>query len=233
KPYSVVDYNRAGTPLAEIVTEPDMRSPEEAKAFLQELRLLMRYLGVSDADMEKGHLRCDANISLRPRGETVLWPKTEVKNINSFRSVERALQFEILRQTELWEAGTPESTQSTRGWDDAAGETVLQRTKEEAADYRYFPDPDLPPMEFTNGYLRDIEARIPELPAERRVRFMNEYELSAQDTEVLVSDKELGVFAEAVMSELQAWVVADGKKWEDERKALSKLASNWLINRLP
>ncbi|MEK7130636.1 MAG: Asp-tRNA(Asn)/Glu-tRNA(Gln) amidotransferase subunit GatB, partial [Patescibacteria group bacterium] len=133
---SFVDYNRGGTPLMEIVTKPDFRAPEEAKVFLQELRLMMRYLGISDADMEKGHLRCDANISLRESGSEILNPKTEIKNINSFRSVERALVFEIKRQTDLWNEGNPITFQSTRGWDEAKQKTVEQRTKEEAHDYR-------------------------------------------------------------------------------------------------
>ncbi|MBI5467056.1 MAG: Asp-tRNA(Asn)/Glu-tRNA(Gln) amidotransferase subunit GatB, partial [Candidatus Kerfeldbacteria bacterium] len=143
---TLVDLNRAGTPLMEIVSEPDFRTPAEAKAYMQELRLIMRYLGISDADMEKGHLRCDANISLRPTGDDRLYPKTEIKNLNSFRAVERALQFEIERQRALWEDGQAPQTQATRGWDDASQKTVEQRTKEEAADYRYFPEPDLPPV---------------------------------------------------------------------------------------
>ena len=147
---SFVDYNRGGTPLMEIVTKPDFRAPEEAKVFLQELRLMMRYLGISDADMEKGHLRCDANISLRETGSEKLNPKTEIKNINSFRSVERALVFEIKRQTDLWNEGNPITFQSTRGWDEAKQKTVEQRTKEEAHDYRYFSEPDLPPISIKN-----------------------------------------------------------------------------------
>ncbi len=230
--YSVVDFNRAGTPLAEIVTEPDLRSPAEARAFLQELRLIMRYLGVSDADMEKGHLRCDANISLRPRGAVVFSPKTEVKNLNSFRSVERALAYEIERQTDLWDAGTPDTMQSTRSWDETKGETVLQRTKEEAADYRYFPEPDIPPLTFTNHYLRDIEAHIPELPGQRRQRFAQEYGFAGKDIEVMVNEKTLGDFAEAVVSELQAWVESEGKQWTAAKEDLLKQLANWLINRL-
>lgn len=231
KNFSVVDFNRAGSPLAEIVTEPDMRSPEEAGAFLRELRLIVRYLGVSDGDMEKGHLRCDANISLRPKNETVLFPKTEIKNLNSFRAVERALAYEIKRQTELWDAGTPESVTSTRGWDDAKGETVLQRVKEDAADYRYFPEPDIPPLNFTNEYLRSIEAETPELPAARRVRFATEYELASHDLDVLVNDKQLGDFVEEVISELKAWVVTQKKDWDHERSTLTKQAVNLIINR--
>lgn len=232
KEQSIVDFNRAGSPLAEIVTEPDMRSPEEAGVFLRELRLIVRYLGVSDGDMEKGHLRCDANISLRPKDEATLFPKTEIKNLNSFRAVERALNFEIKRQTELWNAETPESAQSTRGWDDAKGVTVLQRTKEDAADYRYFPEPDIPPLNFTNEYLREIEALTPELPAARRVRFSQEYGLSHKDIDVLVNDQQLGDFVEEVISELRAWVLSESKNWKKERSALTTQAVNLVINRL-
>ncbi|MBT6034386.1 MAG: Asp-tRNA(Asn)/Glu-tRNA(Gln) amidotransferase subunit GatB, partial [Candidatus Jacksonbacteria bacterium] len=145
---SVVDYNRGGTPLMEIVTEPDIKTPKQANLFLRELRMLARALGVSDADMEKGHLRCDANISLRPKGEKKLYPKTEVKNLNSFKAVEKALEYETKRLTKLWETGEQPTVQSTRGWDESKGETIGQREKEDAQDYRYFPDPDLPPMTF-------------------------------------------------------------------------------------
>ncbi|MFH1171678.1 MAG: Asp-tRNA(Asn)/Glu-tRNA(Gln) amidotransferase subunit GatB [bacterium] len=231
KDYSIVDFNRAGTPLAEIVTEPDIRSPEEARVFLQELRLLTRHLGISDADMEKGHLRCDANISLRPAGEVTLSPKTEIKNLNSFRSVEHALAYEEKRQKELWDAGTPESAQSTRGWDERGGETVLQRTKEESSDYRYFPEPDLPPLNFTNEYLRDIRARIPELPFERRRRFAEQYGCRSADGEVFVHDRALGDYSEEVFSELKAWALAKGVPWDSDGKSLTQQAVNWLINR--
>ncbi len=232
KEQSIVDFNRSGSPLAEIVTEPDMRFPEEAGAFLRELRLIVRYLGVSDGDMEKGHLRCDANISLRPKNEATLFPKTEIKNLNSFRAVERALAYEIQRQTELWDAKTPESAQSTRGWDDTKSVTVLQRTKEDAADYRYFPEPDIPPLEFANSYLRFIEAETPELPAARRVRFADEYGLTPKDTNVLVNDKQLGDFAENVVSELAERAKEEGRDWEKGKAPLITQAANWLINRL-
>jgi aspartyl-tRNA(Asn)/glutamyl-tRNA(Gln) amidotransferase subunit B len=229
--HSVVDFNRTGTPLLEIVTEPDIRSPEEARVFLQELRLIMRYLGVSDADMEKGHLRCDANVSLRPRGEAAFFPKTEIKNLNSFRSVERALVYEIERQSSLWDAGTPDDAQSTRSWDERHSETVLQRTKEEASDYRYFPEPDIPPLNFTNEHLREIRSSLPELPAARRMRFAEQYGLSPKDIEVLVAEKALGDYAESVVSELQAWIRSEGKVWEAEGWALIQQMANWLINR--
>ncbi len=228
---SVVDFNRAGSPLAEIVSEPDLRSPEEAGAFLRELRRIVRYLDVSDGDMEKGHLRCDANISLRPRGEVRFSPKTEIKNLNSFRAVERALAYEVQRQTALWNAAAPPDAPSTHGWDDANGSTVLQRTKEDAAEYRYFPEPDIPPLTFTNEYLRAIDASMPELPEERRQRFADEYRLPTRDIEVLVNDKALSEYFEAVISELKAWVKADGRTWEAERPQLLTACANWIINR--
>jgi aspartyl-tRNA(Asn)/glutamyl-tRNA(Gln) amidotransferase subunit B len=238
--HSFVDYNRGGTPLAEIVTEPDIHSPAEAKAFLQELRLIMRYLGVSDADMEKGHLRCDANISLRQIPENPpdenwtppLNPKTEVKNINSFRAVEQALEYEIKRQTKLWLDGKPITAQSTRGWDDVRKLTVVQRTKEEAHDYRYFPEPDLPPMDLTE-MAEEVRSRLPELPEARRRRFMDEYGFNQADSRIFCDDLELANYAEQVMSELAEWVSsAEGLDWERNRPELSKLASGWLLSKL-
>jgi aspartyl-tRNA(Asn)/glutamyl-tRNA(Gln) amidotransferase subunit B len=231
---SFVDFNRGGTPLIEIVTEPDMRSPAEAKAFLQELRLIMRYIGVSDADMEKGHLRCDANVSIREEGTTVLNPKTEVKNINSFRSVERALEYEIKRQTKLALDGKPVTVLTTRGWDDVRGITVEQRTKEDAADYRYFPEPDLPPL-MLHEMAEALRFRIPELPEARRRRFMEEYRFSEADVRTLVEDKDLGDYAEKVMSELQEWArsTEDGEAhWAACKDQYARLASGWIISKL-
>src|SRR3989338_2622308 len=165
---TLVDFNRAGVALMEIVTEPDFASPAEAKRFLQELRLMIRYLGISDADMEKGHLRCDANISLREKGGS-FQPKTEIKNLNSFRHVERALAYEIQRQTQMWEEGHPPDVTTTRGWDDTKQKTVEQRIKEGAEDYRYFPEPDIPPLQLS-AMADEMRARLPELPAARRAR---------------------------------------------------------------
>ncbi len=241
---SFVDFNRGGTPLVELVTEPDMRSPAEAKAFLQELRLIMRYLGVSDADMEKGHLRCDANISLRevpedPENEewaTRLNPKTEIKNVNSFRSVERALEYEIKRQTKLWLDGKPPMIQATRGWDDARGLTVEQRTKEEASDYRYFPEPDLPPLAL-HDLTESMQGKVPELPEARRRRFIGEYGFPEADARTFCDDKELADYAEDVMSELQEWVASSAEgdgaaHWAKCREQLARLCSGWLLTKL-
>lgn len=244
---SFVDFNRAGTPLVEIVTEPDFHSPLEAKTFLQELRLLMRYLKVSDADMEKGNLRCDANISLRPviddpkkeKGSALqLYPKTEIKNINSFRAVERALEYEIERQTRIWEEGGPLMVSTTRGWNDQKQVTEEQRTKEAAHDYRYFPEPDLPTLELAEIAER-MRQTLPELPQARRRRFVDEYGFPAADARTLTDDPELAEYAEQVISELAEWLKTlpevDGgaeEIWEKHKAKLAKLVSGWLLSKL-
>jgi aspartyl-tRNA(Asn)/glutamyl-tRNA(Gln) amidotransferase subunit B len=221
KGYSLVDYNRAGTPLLEIVSDPDIRSSEEAKQYLQELQNIMRYLGVSDADMEKGHLRCDANISLRKVGETDLPEyKVEVKNMNSFKAVAAAIEYEIRRQSEILdERKTPEK--ETRGWIDDKGITVSQRSKEESQDYRYFPEPDLPVLHFTKNYLDELRRELPELPKVRKNRFMDEYGLNEKDAQTLVSYKELSEYFEHVMSELAEWTKSDQKR--------GSMVANWIL----
>jgi aspartyl-tRNA(Asn)/glutamyl-tRNA(Gln) amidotransferase subunit B len=236
-----VDYNRAGTPLCEIVTRPDIRTAEQASAYLRELRLLARTLGVSDADMEKGNLRCDVNISLREvddDGNPVkdeLSPKTEIKNVNSFKAVERAIRYEIKRQTKLWEAGSPPSITTTRGWDDAKGVTTEQRTKEDSADYRYFPEPDIPPLELTD-IIADIKGRLPELPRAKRRRFVEEYGFRIEDARQIVEDPALADFSDQSMSELGAWLQSkpdiDPEGMEAARRKLTKLFSGWLLNKL-
>ncbi len=233
---TLVDFNRAGTPLAEIVTRPDFRTAEAAKIFLQDLRLLARYLGVSDAEMEKGHMRCDANISLRPLGDTNLYPKTEVKNINSFKAVEKALLFEVLRQTELWEKNTPPHLTATRGWDENKQITVEQRTKEGSSDYRYFPEPDLPPLIISDQMLAYSKSAMPEFPQAKVARLMTEYGLSNSDAKILVQNKHWADFWEQVMSDLQAWFVRAGGQaesvWENHKANLAKLNFNWLTSEL-
>lgn len=235
---TLVDLNRAGTPLMEIVSEPDFRTPQEAKAYMQELRLMMRYLGVSDADMEKGHLRCDANISLRPVGTEELFPKTEIKNINSFRAVERALTFEIERQRALWADGQAPSTQATRGWDESSQTTVEQRTKEEAADYRYFPEPDLPLIIMSDDHLAQLKGMITELPAARRERFSALYALSKELADALVEDKVLADYFEQVVSEFREYAASEitnekaNALWESEKGKGTGLIANWLLNKI-
>src|SRR5438876_1420132 len=217
--YSLVDINRSGTPLMEIVSEPDLRTPEEARLYMQKLREILVYLGVSSGRMEEGSLRCDANISIRPDGQKELGVKTEIKNMNSFRSVERALAYEAQRQVELLRAGIP-IQQETRGWVETRGVTVPQRSKEYAHDYRYFPEPDLPPLLISRVWVEELRAQLPELPDARRARYMDEYGLSAQDANVLTEDKALGDYFEQVMA---ASHVSD-------RNARAKAASNWLLS---
>ncbi len=236
---TLVDFNRAGTPLVEIVTKPDFRSPAEAKRFLQEIRLIARYLGCSDADMEKGHMRCDANVSLRPIGDPKFYPKTEVKNMNSFKAVERALSYEIQRQTGIWNVSGAPQEQTTRGWDESRGETVEQRSKEESNDYRYFPEPDLPHLELEQADVDLWHGSLPELPADKRSRFVTEYELSHGDVDVLLTDKDVADYFEQTVSELAAWLKSSGEAegseeevWQKHRKKLSRLAFSWITTEL-
>lgn len=226
-----IDFNRASVPLCEIVTKPDFRSAIEAKAYVQEMRLLVRTLGISDGDLERGHLRCDVNISLREVDENglpigPLNPKTEIKNINSFRAIERAIHYEILRQTDLWNAGTPPMVTTTRGWNDATQTTDAQRTKEDSADYRYFPEPDIPPLDLRD-FVNDLRRSIPELPRAKRERFIAEYGFKPEDTRLIIDDSALANFSEALMSEL----FADAT--DEEKPGLAKLASSWLITKFP
>ncbi len=192
---SLVDYNRTGTPLMEIVTEPDIHSPQEAYEYLTILKLTLQYLEVSDCDMEKGSLRCDANISLREKGQTSLGTKTELKNLNSFRAVRSALEFEEKRQRQILSQGGT-IIQETRLWDESTQTTLSMRTKEEAHDYRYFPEPDLVPFTVEKKEIDHIRQSIPELPAEKRERFIKEYNLSAYDTQILIQDRYLASFFE-------------------------------------
>src|SRR5690242_9241321 len=217
--HSLIDVNRAGTPLMEIVSEPDMRSPEEASLYMQKLREILVYLGVSSGRMEEGSLRCDANISVRPRGQQKLGVKTEIKNMNSFRAVERALEYEAKRQIAVIREGG-KIRQETRGWVEAKGITVLQRVKEFADDYRYFPEPDLPPLLISSEQVDEIRARLPELPDARRKRYQSEYGTSEQDANVMTEDKQIGDYFEQVVA---LSPTAD-------RKARAKGASNWVLS---
>jgi aspartyl-tRNA(Asn)/glutamyl-tRNA(Gln) amidotransferase subunit B len=217
--YSLVDINRSGTPLMEIVSEPDIRSPEEARLYMQKLREILVYLGVSSGRMEEGSLRCDANISIRPRGQQKLGVKTEIKNMNSFRSVERALAYEAQRQIEMLRTGQP-IHQETRGWVETKGITVSQRSKEQAHDYRYFPEPDLPPLIISRAWVEELRAQLPELPDARRARYMDEYGLSTQDANVLTEDKALGDYFELVVAASPT----------GDSKARAKAAANLVLN---
>jgi len=193
--FSLVDANRSGVPLMEIVSEPDMRSPAEARNYLMKLRSILRYLGVSVANMEEGSFRCDANISIRPRGSTELLAKVEVKNMNSFKAVYRALEFEAKRQRQAM-ADNVKLVQETRGWLDDTGETVSQRSKEYAHDYRYFPEPDLPPLSVSRQWVEDLKAGLPELPDERCQRFVTGYGLSGYDARLLTAARETADYFE-------------------------------------
>ncbi len=198
-PHSYVDLNRAGIPLIEIVSEPDISSPEEARLYLQKLRTIMRYIGVSNADMEKGELRCDANVSVRPAGSDRLGTKTELKNMNSFRHVQRALEYEIERQIAVIEEGG-KVVQETRLWNPSLGITETMRKKEEEQDYRYFPEPDLVPLVLEESFVEEMRSRLPELPDAKKKRFMEQYGLPAYDSEVLCSSRELADFYEKAVA---------------------------------
>ncbi len=212
---SLVDLNRAGTPLMEIVTEPDIRSPEEARIFLETLRNIMRYAGVSKADMEKGQLRCDINVSIRPKGSQELGTRTEIKNVNSFRFVQKALEYEIERQIKVVTEGG-QVQQETRTFDPSTGKTYTMRTKEEAEDYRYFPDPDLLPLVVDRKWIEEIKSNMPELPQERLKRLIDSYGIGEYEAKIFVQNKELGDFFESAVKVTKE----------------PKLIANWLLNDL-
>ena len=214
-PSSLVDFNRCGVPLLEIVTEPDISSPAEARLFLNKLWNIIRYTGVSDCKMEEGSMRCDANISLRPRGSQGLGTKTELKNLNSFRAVERGLAFEAERQARLLAAGE-RVLQETRLWDVEAGVTRGMRSKEGAHDYRYFPEPNLPPLSLDAAWLERVSQTMPELPAAREERFIRELGLSLYDAEVLVAAREVADYFEEVLQHFSG----------------AKAAANWVMGEL-
>ena len=209
-----VDFNRAGTPLMEIVTEPEIDSPEEAFAFLTSLRQILLYGGVSDADMEKGQLRCDCNVSVRPEGQKEFGSKIEIKNMNSVSGVRKALAYEVQRQTAELEAGRT-LQQETRRWDDPSGQTFLMRTKENAHDYRYFPDPDLMPVR-TETLVTTARAGMPELPAARRARYVSQFGVSPYDASVLADDRDLAAYFETAAA----------------KSAKPKTVANWVLNDL-
>ena len=218
--YSLVDINRSGVPLMEIVSEPDIRSPEEARQYLIKLRTILRYIGVSTGNMEEGSFRCDANISIRPVGTEELGPKVEVKNLNSFRAVYLAMAYEEKRQRKAVEKGE-KLVQETRGWVEEKGVTVSQRSKEFAHDYRYFPEPDLPPMILTPEKIEAIRVKLPELPDARRARFMGEYELTLYDAGLLTGTREMADYEEEYIKASN-----QGGMSVQER---AKLGSNWIL----
>jgi aspartyl-tRNA(Asn)/glutamyl-tRNA(Gln) amidotransferase subunit B len=228
---TVVDYNRAGLPLMELVTEPDIRNAEEAKIFCEELQLILRYLDISDGDMDKGQMRCEVNISLREKGTETFGTKVEIKNLNSFRVVEQAIAYEIIRQSEVLNQGG-EVVQETRGWDDAKAITFSQRKKENANDYRYFVEPDIPPFE-TAAIVADAASIKAELPIAKRQRFTTQYNLQVQQIEILVRNKALADYFEQAISELEAWIKSENKQLaEADHSKLIKLSANYLLTEL-
>lgn len=225
--HTLVDYNRAGLPLMELVTEPDFSTAKDARAFCQKLRQILRYLEVSDADMEKGQMRCEVNISLHEVGaDRLSGTKVEVKNINSFKAVERAIEYEIKRQTEMLENGE-KIVQETRGWDENRNVTVSQRKKESAHDYRYFPEPDIAPFDFTGDYIKQLKESLPELPDAKLARFMTEFGLPESDAAIITEDKEIANYFESVVSELGA--KKDGEELRADVVKAIKLAANYFI----
>lgn len=244
RPVSMVDLNRTGTPLIEIVSQPDMRTPEEAGAYLRKLRSVLRYLDICDGNMEEGSLRCDANVSIMPKGAREFGTRTEIKNLNSFKNVERALHFEIRRQQEVIGDGG-QVVQETRLWNPDRATTTSMRGKEEAHDYRYFPDPDLLPLVVSDDWIAEIRQGLPELPDERKARFIRDFALSDYDAEVLTASRELADYFETclksshagpklvgnwVMSELLGLLNAEGKPIEQSPIAAEALAE--LLNLL-
>lgn len=230
---SLVDYNRAGVPLMELVTEPDINTAEEAKKFCQDLQLILKCLDVSNADMEKGQMRCEVNISLNQGGDKKLGTKVEIKNLNSFRSVEKSIEYEIKRQSQLLDRGEA-IVQETRGWHDDKQITFSQRGKENAHEYRYFPEPDLPPLNITVEKIRAIESRMPELPAQKAERFKNEYNLEPKEIEFYIKNRGFAEYFEKMVSELVCWKNDTSRKDVDEKSfpGLVKLCSNYMITDL-
>jgi len=230
---TLVDFNRSGVPLMELVTEPDIETAVQAKKFCEELRLLFRYIGISPADMEKGQMRCEANVSLYEKGKDPLsGTKVELKNLNSFKAVERGIQYEIKRQSKALDEGE-KIVQETRGWDENSGQTFSQRSKEDAHDYRYFPEPDIQPFNFTQQQIDMLREKLPELPYEKRQRFIGQLGLKPENADVLVANKEIAAYFENVCSELESWMEDEGHQFSDEGKQkLHRLAANYIITEL-
>jgi aspartyl-tRNA(Asn)/glutamyl-tRNA(Gln) amidotransferase subunit B len=222
--YSLLDINRAGMPLMEIVSEPDARSPAEAVAYLTKLRQILRYIGVSDANMEEGSFRCEPNLSLRPFGQQRHGSKVELKNLNSFRAALRGMEFEVERQGRILDEGGRVASE-TRGWREETQETVSQRSKEEAHDYRYFPEPDLPPLAVSRELVEEMRARLPELPDVRRERFIDEYSLTAYEANLLTESRQKADYFEAALA-------AEPAGSDDRKRARAKLISNWVLGDL-
>jgi aspartyl-tRNA(Asn)/glutamyl-tRNA(Gln) amidotransferase subunit B len=242
---SIIDFNRAGTPLMEMVTEPVIKSAQEAKKFCQRYQQVLRYLKISRADMEKGEMRCEANISLQKKGSweylgdgvitakkgKTLNPKVELKNLNSFKAIEKGIEYEIKEQSEKLEAGEVLEPE-TKGWDEKKQNTFRQRRKESSADYRYFPEPDIPPIKISNELLNEIKQNLVELPQAKIKRFKKQYGFTEEMSEAIITDKNLANWLEQVISELRAWIDASNDSWERQNKKLAKSAYSLLTTGL-
>lgn len=245
KNYTLVDFNRSGVPLIELVTEPVIKDALSAKMFCQSYQQILQYLKISDASMEKGEMRCEANISLQKKvswernqqggieakNNEKLNPKVEVKNINSFRSLEKAINFEIKRQSDLLSEGQ-EIIAETRGYNDNTGETFSQRIKESSADYRYFPDPDILPITIDEKTIIKLKSQIGELPHKKKTRFIDQYRITPDMAETIIADKDTAHWFEMVISELREWTASLGQSWENQEVKLAKMTANWLTSEL-
>ncbi len=222
KNYALVDFNRAGVPLLEIVSEPDMRSVEAALSYATKIRAILRYLGVNSGDMEKGILRFEANVSVRPSGSSELRTRTEIKNLNSFRALTRASAYEIERQIKVYENGG-EVVQETLGWDEARGVTVSQRGKEDAHDYRYFPEPDLPPLQLDRAWIDSIKSQLPELPDDKKRRFISDFKLTPSEAQLLTSEQTLANYFESIVAKskspaktIHSWIAGEFMRYMND-----------------
>ena len=230
KNYALVDFNRAGVPLLEIVSEPDMRSVEAALSYAMKIRAILRYLGVNSGDMEKGILRFEANVSVRPSGSSEFRTRTEIKNLNSFRALTRASAYEIERQIKVYESGG-EVVQETLGWDEARGVTVSQRGKEDAHDYRYFPEPDLPPLQLDRAWIDSIKSQLPELPDAKTRRFISEFKLTPSEAQLLTSEQTLANYFESIVAKskspaktIHSWIAGEFMRYlNDSGLALEEI----------
>ncbi|MBU1349937.1 Asp-tRNA(Asn)/Glu-tRNA(Gln) amidotransferase subunit GatB [Patescibacteria group bacterium] len=245
KNWTLIDFNRSSTPLIEMVTEPVIYNASEAKKFCQTYQQILRYLDISNADMEKGEMRCEANVSvqekgkwqykgnceIKPIGDYKLNPKIEIKNINSFKAIEKAINYEIKRQISALKANKP-LRQETRGWNKNIGKTIHQRIKETSADYRYFPEPDIPPIKIDDKWINKIKSKLIELPHKKKKRFIEQYKFDEATADILVNNKNLANYTEKVISELRAWIDSTGDEWERQKNKLAKITSNWLISEL-
>ncbi len=222
KNYALVDFNRAGVPLLEIVSEPDMRTVEAALSYATKIRAILRYLGVNSGDMEKGILRFEANISVRPSGSSEFRTRTEIKNLNSFRALTRASAYEIERQIKIYEAGG-EVVQETLGWDEARGVTVSQRGKEDAHDYRYFPEPDLPPLQLDRAWIDSVKSQLPELPDDKKRRFISDFKLTPSEAHLLTSEQTLANYFESIVAKskstaktIHSWIAGEFMRYMND-----------------